>query len=70
MQAMFFKARDFNQNINYWNVKKVKNMCQMFYRATNYDKPLDKWDISSVKNISHMIYETPYSKWCNQSEMI
>ena len=48
MQAMFAATRNFNRNINNWNVSKVTNMRQMFNSTVVFNQPINSWDTSSV----------------------
>ena len=64
MEYMFSKAKSFNQNINAWDVSKVKDMHSMFAVAESFNQPLDKWNTSSVKYMKEMFYR---AKSFNQS---
>ncbi len=46
--------QNFNQNINEWNTKSVKNMSYMFQVAKAFNQPLDNWDVSSVTSMRGM----------------
>ena len=45
---MFFVARTFNQNINSWDVSRVRSMEKMFWEANAFNQPLDNWVVSNV----------------------
>ena len=49
-----FNAKNFNDEINNWNVSNVTNMKNMFFECANFNKSLDKWDVSNVTNMSNM----------------
>ena len=57
---MFCEAESFNQNINSWKTRNVRNMQKMFYKARKFNKPLDKWDISKVTNKMKILENTSY----------
>ena len=46
---MFNGAVLFNQDINMWNINKVKNMVWMFYGAYSFNKLIINWDLDNVK---------------------
>ena len=53
---MFYNAKNFNQNINNWNVSKTEKMIGMFENAYNFNQPLDKWDTSNVLYMNYMFF--------------
>eukprot|EP00540_Astrosyne_radiata_P012783 CAMPEP_0116847670 /NCGR_PEP_ID=MMETSP0418-20121206/14561_1 /TAXON_ID=1158023 /ORGANISM="Astrosyne radiata, Strain 13vi08-1A" /LENGTH=61 /DNA_ID=CAMNT_0004479137 /DNA_START=1 /DNA_END=183 /DNA_ORIENTATION=- len=57
MKRMFAFSRDFNQNINRWDVRNVKDMAGMFSGA-NFNQDIGDWDVSSVKDMSEMFRST------------
>jgi surface protein len=56
MDNMFYGAVNFNQTINSWNVKNVKNMKYMFAGTNLYNEPLTNWNTSNVINMSYMFH--------------
>jgi len=54
MFRMFYRAGDFNQNIDNWDVSNVTNMSAMFKYAYNFNQNIDNWDVSSVTDMSAM----------------
>jgi membrane-associated lipoprotein len=60
MESMFSEAKNFNQNINSWNVSNVTNMSEMFkgsldYREkSSFNQPLNNWNVSNVTDMSSM----------------
>ena len=57
MNHMFYGASVFNQDINTWNVSKVRDMNHMFYGASDFNKSLSNWNVSNVTDMNHMFYE-------------
>jgi surface protein len=61
-------AKDFNENINTWDVSNVKTMKGMFDACENFNQPLEKWDVSNVKTMKGMFnscenFNQPLEKW-------
>lgn len=48
--------RNFNDNINDWDVSKVTDASKMFKDCFKYNQPMDKWNLKSIKE------ELPYRK--------
>ncbi|WP_299120935.1 BspA family leucine-rich repeat surface protein [uncultured Tenacibaculum sp.] len=79
MSYMFYKATNFNSNINNWDVSSVKNMNAMFNEAKAFNQDLNSWDVSKVTNMSEMFekaktFNQPLNNWdvskvTNMSEM-
>ena len=57
MSYMFFKANEFNQPLNNWNVSSVTLMSTMFYQAYDFNQPLSFWNTSSVTDMENMFLE-------------
>ena len=47
LQAMFYDASSFNQDLNKWDVSKVTNLYYTFNNATSFNQDLNNWDVSS-----------------------
>ena len=54
MRGMFIDTRNFNGNINDWDVSNVENMSFMFSGASNFNQDLNNWDVGNVTNMSQM----------------
>ncbi len=54
MGGMFIVCRNFNGNINNWDVSNVTNMYGMFGVASVFNQPLDNWDVGNVTNMNFM----------------
>ena len=52
--GMFMNCRNFNQNINNWNVSKLEYANSMFEECWNFNHPLDKWNTSSLISTASM----------------
>ena len=71
-EGMFYRADNFNEDINKWNTSSVTNMVDMFEGAKSFNQPLDKWDTSSVTNMRAMFggatnFNQPLNKWDTSS---
>ena len=71
-EGMFYRADNFNEDINKWNTSSVTNMVDMFEGAKSFNQPLDKWDTSSVINMRSMFFHArkfnqPLYKWDTSS---
>ena len=71
-EGMFYRADNFNEDINKWNTSSVTNMVDMFEGAKSFNQPLDKWDTSSVINMRSMFFHArkfnqPLDKWDTSS---
>ena len=58
MSRMFIVCRNFDGNINSWDVSNVTNMYGMFGVAEIFNQPLNNWDVSNVTNMSLMFFRT------------
>jgi len=58
MRSMFIVCRNFNGNINNWDVSNVTNMSAMFGATNLYNQPLNNWDVSNVTDMSLMFFRT------------
>jgi len=56
---MFSFARNFNVNINGWNVEKVTKMAGMFWKAEKFNQPLYAWDTSNAIDAAEMFLMSP-----------
>lgn len=54
MDSMFYGAREFNSDINHWDVSNVTSMASLFNGAVSFNQDLDQWDVSNVDNMSSM----------------
>ena len=71
-EGMFYRADNFNEDINKWNTSSVTNMVDMFEGAKSFNQPLYKWDTSSVTNMSRMFsfatfFNQPLDSWDTSS---
>ena len=55
-EGMFYRADNFNEDINKWDTSSATNMSGMFGGATNFNQPLNEWDTSNVTNMSGMFW--------------
>ena len=46
MNAMFWGAENFNQDISGWNVSNVTDFDNMFTEATQFLQDLSRWDVT------------------------
>ena len=58
MSRMFIVCRNFDGNINNWDVSNVTNMYATFGVTTIYNQPLNNWDVGNVTNMSLMFFRT------------
>ena len=54
MEGLFYKMKDFNEDISTWNTSKVENMSSMFEDADSFNRSLNNWDVSKVKIMKNM----------------
>lgn len=54
LSFLFFKDKEFNQDISNWDVSNVSNMQYMFYGAEAFNGDINDWDIGNVKNMAYM----------------
>ena len=45
MGGLFYKMKDFNEDISAWNTSKVENMSSMFEDADSFNQSLNNWDV-------------------------
>jgi hypothetical protein len=45
-----FRNCQFNQNINNWDVRSVKDMSFMFLNNTNFNQPINNWNLKELSN--------------------
>ena len=67
MSSLFYRKRDFNDDISDWNISNVYNLNYIFEGALKFDKLINKWDTSSVIHMySIFTYPEQYIKLtCN-----
>ena len=58
ISRMFIVCRNFDGNINSWDVSNVTNMSATFGVTTLFNQPLNNWDVSNVTNMSLMFFRT------------
>lgn len=54
MASMFIVCRNFNGNINNWDVSNVTSMSALFGAASIYNQPLDNWNVGNVTTMNFM----------------
>ena len=66
MSSLFAENRNFNENIDTWDVSSVTNMEEMFYGGYGFmgkfNRDISKWDVSSVTNMKRMFMYTPFNR--------
>lgn len=62
--------KNYNSDIEYWNVKKVTDMSNLFFhrRYRQFNRNLECWDVSNVTDMHRMYYDARYfnqnlNKW-------
>jgi len=43
MKNMFYGCKEFNQDLDNWNLNSLKQCTKMFYECKSYSYPLFKW---------------------------
>jgi len=51
---MFYKRKDFNEDISEWDMSSATNLSYMFYGAQAFNQDLSKWCTSKVTNMNSM----------------
>ncbi len=54
MDALFYRKRNFNEDISLWDVGSVKSMNEMFYGCEFFNQPIEKWNVVSVESMNYM----------------
>jgi len=54
LSFLFFKDKEFNEDVSGWDVSNVINMSYMFYGAESFNQDINDWDVSNVKNMAYM----------------
>ncbi|WP_109435850.1 BspA family leucine-rich repeat surface protein [Aquimarina sp. AU119] len=49
-----FKGSAFNENINNWDVSKVKSAIEAFQNAASFNQPLNNWNLTSARLLRNM----------------
>ena len=57
MEALFWGANDFNQDITGWDVSAVTTMKDMFRGFTSFNRDISVWDVSNVSIFDGMFYD-------------
>ena len=58
----------FNESLDLWDVRRVKNMTNMFSGCETFNQPLDMWVVSSVEHMGFMFgycssFNQPLNSW-------
>jgi surface protein len=48
MDKMFYDTKSFNQPLNKWNVRNVKNMISMFEKAASFNQDISNWCVTNI----------------------
>ena len=54
MNALFYQARNFNQDISGWDTGNVTEMQNMFREASDFNQDISGWNTSNVTGMSNM----------------
>lgn len=49
MDNMFYKAKNFNDDLNNWNTNKLESLWEAFVDCHSFDKPLYNWNFNNIK---------------------
>ena len=68
MSHLFYKYRNFNEDISKWDTSSVTNMNGMFFGATYFNQPIGGWDTSNVTKMECMFsdakrFNQPIGGW-------
>lgn len=72
MNAMFYNAISFNQDLTKWTTSRVTDMAFMFYGASSFNQDISLWDVSNVQTVESTFedaisFDQDLSKWSTSS---
>ena len=54
MERLFYKAKEFSEDLGLWDVSACRSMAYMFCWATAFDGGLAGWDVSACESMAFM----------------
>ena len=62
LSRFFLNCKNFDQDLNAWDVSSIKDMSRIFEGCTSFNHPLNNWNVSNVTSMNRMFLGTPFNQ--------
>ena len=62
LSKFFLNCKNFDQDLNAWDVSSIKDMSSIFEGCTSFNHPLNNWNVSNVTSMNRMFARTPFNQ--------